>query len=141
VYHSDRRKKRDQRVAALSINLVPKTDRRSVRCLNQALPAGEVHDTIFLCLKDGLVMPPAALLRSLIDTCVLGMWLLNYAADEEISDGVAHLSTPEIVQKHFASEDQRMFAFGFEEVHGTDHQFYRDVVHPSIHGDALHIGI
>jgi hypothetical protein len=31
-----------------------------------------------------------------------------------------------------------MFAFVFEEVRETD---YRDVLHPSIHGDALHIAM
>jgi hypothetical protein len=34
-----------------------------------------------------------------------------------------------------------MFAFIFEAVNGTDHEFYRDVLHPSIHGDALHIAM
>lgn len=138
---ADRRKKRDQRVAASSITLVPVANQRSARSLNQALLAGELHDATVLCLKERLVMPTAALLRSLIDTCVLGIWFLRYATDEEIRDSVAHLSTPEIVKKRFVNEDQRMFAFVFEEVRGTDHQFYRDVLHPSIHGDALHIAM
>jgi hypothetical protein len=43
----------------------------------------------------------AALLRSLIDTCVLAIWFLRYATDEEIRDSVAHLSIPEIVKKRF----------------------------------------
>ena len=34
-----------------------------------------------------------------------------------------------------------MFAFVFQTVKDTDHEFYRDVLHPSIHGDALHIAM
>lgn len=34
-----------------------------------------------------------------------------------------------------------MFAFVLEEVKDNDHQFYRDVLHPSIHGDAMHISM
>ena len=96
----DRRKRRDQKVADLSISLVPKEDQRSPRSLNQALLAGELHDAVFLCLKDKKLMPLAALLHSLIDTCVLGIWFLKYAKDEEITDSVAHLSTPEIVKTY-----------------------------------------
>ena len=86
-------------------------------------------------------MPTAALLRSLIDASVLGIWLLKYARAEDVSDSVAHLSTPELVKGVFTGKDQSMFAFVFEEVQGTDHQFYRDVLHPSIHGDMLHIAM
>lgn len=136
---ADRKRKRDRRVASLSVGLVPQENRRTTRTLNQALLAGELHDAIILCLKESKLMPTAALLRSLIDTCVLGIWLLRYAKDEEVPDSVAHLSTPEIVRNVFVGKDQSMFAFVFEEVKGTDHQFYRDVLHPSIHGDALHI--
>ncbi|HET9281402.1 MAG TPA: hypothetical protein VFR24_05520 [Candidatus Angelobacter sp.] len=88
-----------------------------------------------------LLMPLAALLRSLIDTSVLGIWLLKYATDEEVWDSVAHLSTIAMVQRSFAAEDRAMFAFIFQPVKGTDHEFYRDVLHPSIHGDALHIAM
>jgi hypothetical protein len=34
-----------------------------------------------------------------------------------------------------------MFAFVFQAVKDTDHEFYRDVLHPSIHGDALQIAM
>ncbi len=136
---ADRKRKRDQRIASLSLDLVPQEDRRTTRSLSQVLLAGELHDAIILCLKESKLMPTAALLRSLIDTCVLGIWLLRYGKDEEVSDSVAHLSTPEIVKNVLVGKDRDMFAFVFEEVKGTDHQFYRDVLHPSIHGDALHI--
>jgi hypothetical protein len=43
-------------------------------------------------------MPLAALLRSLIDTSVLGIWFLKYAKDEAITESVAHLSTPDLVR-------------------------------------------
>jgi hypothetical protein len=137
----ERRRKRDTRVAALSISQLPKENQRSTRSLNQALLAGELHDAIILCLKDNKLMPLAALLRSLIDTCVLGIWFLKYAKDEEITESVAHLSTPDLVRTIFTGEDQRMFAFVFQTVKDTDHEFYRDVLHPSIHGDALHIAM
>lgn len=107
----ERRRKRDTRVAALSISRISKKNQRATRSLNQALLAGELHDAIILCLKDNKLMPLAALLRSLIDTCVLGIWFLKYAKDEEITESVAHLSTPDLVRTIFAGEDQRMFAF------------------------------
>jgi len=129
------------RVAALSISQLPKENQRSTRSLNQSLLAGELHDATILCLKDNKLMPLAALLRSLIDTCVLGIWFLKYAKDEEITESVAHLSTPDLVRTIFTGEDQRMFAFVFQTVKNTDHEFYRDVLHPSIHGDALHIAL
>ncbi len=116
-------------------------NRRTTRSLNQALLAGELHDAIILCLKESKLMPTTVLLRSLIAPCVLGIWLLRYAKDEEVRDSVANLSTPEIVKNVLVGKDQNMFAFVFEEVKGTDHQFYRDVLHPSIHGDALHIAM
>ncbi len=94
----ERRRKRDTRVAALSISQIPKENQRSTRSLNQALLAGELQDAIILCLKDNKLMPLAALLRSLIDTCVLGIWFLKYAKDEEIIESVAHLSTPDLVR-------------------------------------------
>ena len=131
----------DRRIASLSLDLIPQENRRTSRSLSQALLAGELHDAVILCLKESKLMPTAALLRSLIDTCVLGIWLLRYAKDEEVPDSVARLSTPEIVKNVFVGIDQNMFAFVFEEVKGTDHQFYRDVLHPSIHGDALHIAM
>jgi hypothetical protein len=137
----DRKRKRDRRIASLSLDLIPQENRRTIRSLNQALLAGELHDAIILCIKESKSMPTAALLRSLIDTSVLGIWLLKYAKDEEVSDSVAHLSTPEIVKNVFVGKDQSMFAFVFEEVKDTDHQFYRDVLHPSIHGDAMHIAM
>ena len=111
-----------------------------MRALNQAVLAGQLHDAIFVCLKSNLLMPLAALLRSLIDTAVLGIWVLKYATDQEVGESVAHLSTIEMVQR-FDQEDLPMFAFIFQPVKDTDHEFYRDVLHPSIHGDALHIAI
>jgi hypothetical protein len=108
-----RKRNRDRRVAALSLDLVPAENQRAIRALNQALLAGELHDAMALCLQSNLLMPLAVLLRSLIDTSVLGVWLLKYATDEEVR----------------------------ESVKGTDHEFYRDVLHPSIHGDALHIAM
>jgi hypothetical protein len=137
----DRKKIRDRKVAALSLDLTPPENQRAIRALNRALLAGELHDAMTLCLKSNLLMPLAALLRSLIDTSVLGIWLLKYATDEAAKDSVAHLSTVEIVQRSFDLEDKTMFAFIFEAVNGTDHEFYRDVLHPSIHGDALHIAM
>jgi hypothetical protein len=136
-----RKKNRDRRVAALSLHLVPAENQRAIRALNQVLLAGELHDAMTLCLESNLLMPLAALLRSLIDTSVLGIWLLKYATGEEVTDSVAHLSTVDMVQRSFGPEDRPMFAFIFQPVKGTDHEFYRDVLHPSIHGDALHIAM
>jgi len=53
-------------------------------------------------------MPLTALLRSLIDTCVLGIWFLKYAKDEEVADSVAHLSMPEMVKSRFLAEDRML---------------------------------
>jgi hypothetical protein len=138
---AQRRRERDRRVAALSLHHLPAENQRTTRALNQALLAGELHDAIFLCLLNTLVMPVAALLRSLVDTSVLGIWLVRYATDEEARDSVANLSTLEMVEKIFGEDDKKMFLFLFEPVKGTDHLFYRDVLHPSIHGDALHIAM
>lgn len=138
---AERTKKRDDRVAAMSLHRFPATEQRSVRALNQALVAGELYDVIILCVKNKKFMPLAALLRNLIDTCVLGIWFLKYAKNEEIAERVAHLSTPEMVKSRFVGEDQLAFAFMFQCVKGTDHEFYRDVLHPSIHGDGLHIAM
>jgi hypothetical protein len=132
---------RDRKVAALSLDLIPPENQRAMRALSQALLASELHDAMMLCLKSNLSMPLAALLRSLIDTTALGIWLLKYATDQEVKDSVAHLSTVEMIQRSFDQEDMPMFAFIFEPVKGTDHEFYRDVLHPSIHGDALHISM
>jgi len=133
---------RDRRVAALSLDLVSPENRRVTRILSQAQLAGELHDAMLLCLKDGLAMPLAALLRSLIDTAVLGIWLAKYASDDEAAASVAELSTTNLVKERFADEeDRRMFLFIFESVKDTDHEFYRDVLHPSIHGDALHLAM
>src|ERR1700678_4312004 len=74
-----RKRNRDRRVAALSLDLVPAENQRAIRALNQALLAGELHDAMALCLQSNLLMPLAALLRSLIDTSVLGIWVLKYA--------------------------------------------------------------
>jgi hypothetical protein len=141
VSAAHRKRKRDGRVAALSLDLVPAENKRATRACNQALLAGELHDAMALCLKSNLLMPLAALLRSLIDTSVLGIWLLKYATDEQVRDSVAHLSAVEMVRCSFGPEDRPMFAFMFQPVKGTDHEFYRDVLHPSIHGDALHIAM
>jgi hypothetical protein len=138
---AERKKKRDDRVAAISLHRVPQTEQRYVRALNQALVAGELYDVVLLCANASKFMPLAALLRSLIDTCVLGIWFLKYANDVEIAGSVAHLSIPEMVKMRFISKDQNAFAFMFEPVKGTDHEFYRDVLHPSIHGDGLHIAM
>jgi hypothetical protein len=137
----DRKKQRDLRVAELSINLIPEENRRSSRAASQAILASELHEAICLCLENNLFMPTFALIRSLIDTCALGIWFLKYAKDEEIIDSVAHLSTPEIVKTCFDARDQVMFGFIFEEIQGTNNQVYRDVLHPSIHGDALHVAM
>jgi hypothetical protein len=137
----DRKSLRDKRVAALSLDLVNPEGRRSTRALTQALLAGELHDAIILCVKADLPMPLASLLRSLIDTAVLGIWLVKYALSEEVAESVASLSTPETIKERFDPEDRKMFAFVFEPVKGTDHQFYRDVLHPAIHGDALHLAM
>lgn len=126
-----RKRNRDRRVAALSLDLVPAENQRAIRALNQALLAGELHDAMALCLQSNLLMPLAALLRSLIDTSVLGIWLLKYATDEEVRDSVAHVSAVDKVQRSFASEDRSIFSFIFQPVKGTDHEFYRDVLHPS----------
>ena len=136
-----RKRNRDRRVAALSLDLVPAENQRAIRALNQALLAGELHDAMALCLQSNLLMPLAALLRSLIDTSVLGIWVLKYATEEEVSDSVAHITTVDMVQRSFGPEDRPMFAFIFQPIKGTDHEFYRDVLHPSIHGDALHIAM
>jgi hypothetical protein len=108
--------------------------------LGQALLAGDLRDAIVLT-KRREINAHSSPLGSLIDTCVLGIWLLKYAKDQEIADSVAHPNTPDIVMNTFKGQDQSMFAFVFEEVRGTDHQFYRDLLHPSIHGDALHIAM
>jgi hypothetical protein len=65
---------RDKRVSALSLDLVAPENRRVTRIQAQAQLAGELHDAILLCLENGLAMPLAAFLRSLIDTTVLGIW-------------------------------------------------------------------
>ena len=136
-----RKTRRDRKVAALSLELLPQPVQRSARSLSQALLAGELHDAIILCLENALVMPTPALLRSLIDTCVLGLWLLKYATDEEVCDSVSRLSTTKLVKERFVDKDRKMFAFVFQPIAGTDHEFYRDVLHPAIHGDALHIAM
>jgi hypothetical protein len=138
----ERKLLRDRRVAALSLDLVAPENRRLTRALLQVQLAGELHDAMFLCLKDGLPMPLAALLRSLIDTAVLGIWFIKYASDVDASGSVAELSTAQLVKEQFADEeDRRMFMFVFEAVQGTDHESYRDVLHPSIHGDGLHLAM
>jgi hypothetical protein len=75
-----RKRNRDRRVAALSLDLVPAENQRAIRALNQALLAGELHDAIALRLQSNLLMPLAALLRSLIDTSVLCI------SDEQLSE-------------------------------------------------------
>jgi hypothetical protein len=79
------------------------------------------------------------LLRSLIDTTVLAIWIAKYASEEAVADSVAHLSTTEIWERHFDASDKNAFAFLYEPIKGTDHLFYRDVLHPSTHGDSMHI--
>jgi len=103
----------------IDLSLVPKEDQRSARSLNRVLLVGELHDAVFLCLKDKKLTPFAPLLRSLIDTCVRGMWFLKYAKEEEITDSVANLATLERVKSLFVVDDQRMFAFVFQQVKGT----------------------
>ena len=136
-----KKKNRDRRVLGLSLDFVSAENQRATRALSQALLAGELQEAIMLCMKSGLLMPLATLLRSLIDTSVLGLWLLKYATKEEVRDSVAHLSTVEMVRHSFREEDRTVFTFLFQQVKGTDHEFYRDVLHPSIHGDALHLAM
>ncbi|WP_058186187.1 hypothetical protein [Terracidiphilus gabretensis] len=135
------KKKRDERIADLSINLIPKERRREVRAANQALLASELQEAVRICLENDLLMPTPTLLRSLIDTCVLGVWILKYAKDGEVTDSVAHLNTPALVKEQFKDRDQQMFDFMFEKVKGTENELYRDVLHPSVHGDALHVAM
>jgi hypothetical protein len=106
---AERKKTRDLRVADLSIKLIPEEDQRASRSAAQAILASELHEAICLCLQNRLFMPTLALLRSLIDTCVLGIWFSKYAKDTEVVDSVAHLSTPEIVEKQFDKPDRAMF--------------------------------
>jgi hypothetical protein len=138
---SDRKKRRDKTVAALSLDLVPQENRRSTRIATQVLLADELHESITLCLKEGLLMPIASLLRSLIDTTVLGLWFVKYASEDQVTGSVSDLSTTELIRDRFDDEDKKMFAFVFQPVKNTDHYFYRDVLHPSVHGDALHLAM
>ena len=137
----ERRRKRDTRVAALSISQIPEENQRATRALNQALLAGELHDAVILCLKDNKLMPLAAVLRSLIDTCVLGIWFLKYAKDEEITESVAHLSTPDLVRTIFTGEDQRMFASYSKQSRTRTTSFTGMSCILPFTGDALHIAM
>jgi hypothetical protein len=80
-----------------------------MRALNQALLAGQLHDAMTACLTANLLIPLATLLRSLIDTSVLGIWLIKYATEREASDSVAHLSTADLVQQRFDQNDSSSF--------------------------------
>lgn len=137
----DRKKQRDKRVAGLSLDLVPKENKRATRVATQVLLADQLHEAITLCLKEGLLMPIASLLRSLIDTTVLGLWLLKYSAEDQVTDSVSDLSTAELIRHRFDNEDKKIFGFIFQPIKDTDHHFYRDVLHPSVHGDALHLAM
>ncbi|HEY4048289.1 MAG TPA: hypothetical protein VGM27_15610 [Acidobacteriaceae bacterium] len=132
--------KHDARIAALSLDLIPREDRRWTRALLQFSLASDVHKAIHLCLREDLTMPLAALLRSLIDTSVLGIWLVKYADDKEAQESVEDKKTLEIEQI-FNTEDRQVFAFLYEPVKDTENQFYRDVLHPSVHGDAFHLAM
>ena len=50
---SDRKKQRDKRVAALSLDLVPQKNQWTTRIATQVLLADELHEAITLCLKAG----------------------------------------------------------------------------------------
>jgi hypothetical protein len=52
---SDRKKQRDKRVAALSLDLVPQKNQWTTRIATQVLLADELHEAIILCLKAGLL--------------------------------------------------------------------------------------
>jgi hypothetical protein len=139
VSAAELQKNRDLRIAAMSLHLAPEAMQRSSRVLTQLSLAEELHDAVGLCFENRLFMPTFALLRSLTDTHALGIWFLTYATEEEARDSVAHLSTPAIVQSCFIDIDRAVFDFIFEKVSGTENEIYRDVLHPSIHGDAMHI--
>lgn len=125
----------------MSVDSIPSGNQRQLRAAIQYLLARELNEAMLACLKQDLCMPLACLLRSLIDTTALGLWLLKYAPEDQLTHSVAHLSTTHLVRESFDTEDQEMFAFIFKTVKNTDHEFYRDVLHPSVHGDALHIAM
>lgn len=135
----NRKQLRDKRIAALSIDRIPLEDQRASRAAAQAALAWELHQAIIACLTQQLLMPIASLLRSLIDTTALGIWFVKYAPDDQITESVAHLSTTDLIENYFVDEDRIKFAFLFLPVKDTDHLFYRDVLHPSVHGDALRL--
>jgi len=138
---SDRKKQRDKRVVALSLDLVPQENQRATRIATQVLLADELHESITVCLKEGLLMPIASLLRSLIEATVLGLWFVKYSSEGQVTDSVSDLSTTEVIRDRFDDEDKKVFAFVFQPVKDTNHHFYRDVLHPSVHGDALHLAM
>jgi len=138
---SNKKKLRDKRIAAMSIDRVPLEDQRATRAATQVLLARELHQAIAVCLSEGLLMPVASLLRSLIDTSVLGIWFVKYAPKDQIAESVADLSTAELIKHRFDDEDKKTFAFVFQRVKDTDHHFYSDVLHPSVHGDAIHLAM
>jgi hypothetical protein len=125
----NRKQLRDKRIAALSIDRVPLEDRRACRAATQAALAKELHQAMTACLAEGLLMPIASLLRSLIDTTALGIWFVKYAPDDQITESVAHRSTTDLIEKYFVDEDRITFAFLFLPVKDTDHLFYREVLH------------
>ena len=137
----NRKELRDKRVAALSIELVSPGSRRANRIANQVVLAGELHEAIALCVNRGLLMPIASLLRSLIDTTVLGLWFVKYSSEDEVTKSVSNFSTTELINDRFDDGDKKIFAFLFQPVKDTDHHFYRDVLQPSVHGDALHLAM
>jgi hypothetical protein len=80
-----KKKLRDKRIAAMSIDRVPLEDQRATRAATQVLLARELHQAITVCLTEGLLMPVASLLRSLIDTSVLGIWFVKYGPKDQIA--------------------------------------------------------
>jgi hypothetical protein len=138
---SDKKKQRDKRIAALTLDLVPQENQRTTRIATQVLLADDLHKAITLCLKEGLLMPIASLLRSLIDTTVLGLWFVKYSPEDLVTQSVSDLATTELIRDRFDDEDKKIFAFVFQRVKDTEHYFYRDVLHPSVHGDALHLAM
>ena len=86
-------------------------------------------------------MPIASLLRSLIDTAVLGLWFVKYSPEDQVSESVLDLSTTGLIRDRFDAEDKKIFGFVFQPIQEPDHYFYRDVLHPSVHGDALHLAM
>jgi len=66
---------------------------------------------------------------------------VKYSSESHVSESVSDLSTTEVIRHRFDDEDKKIFAFVFQPVKDTDDYFYRDVLHPSVQGDALHLAM